>query len=75
MARLIDLNEYLASFLGENLNDKIGVTKLNGILLNSMPNSWSRHEYVQGSGCESINLRNMVECLSGWKWTSLFMKV
>ena len=41
-ARLINLNEYLASFPGDNLNDKIGVTELNDILLNSMPNSWSR---------------------------------
>ena len=28
-ARLIDQNDYLASFLGETLTDKIGVTKLN----------------------------------------------
>ena len=41
-ARLIHINEYLASFPGATLNDKIGVTKLNKILLNSMPNSWYR---------------------------------
>ena len=45
-ARLIDLNEYLASFPGATLNDKIDVTKLNKILLNSMPNSWSKQAYV-----------------------------
>ena len=32
VARLIDLNEYLESFLGENFTDKISVTKLNEIL-------------------------------------------
>ena len=31
-ARLIELNEYLASFLGETLTDKIGVTELNAML-------------------------------------------
>ena len=30
--RLIGMNEYLDSFLGENLDDKIGVTELNEIL-------------------------------------------
>ena len=50
-ARLIDLNEYLASFLGATLTDKIGVTELNGILLNRMPNSWSKQAYVQGFDC------------------------
>ena len=53
-ARLIEPNEYLASFLGETLTDKISVTQLNDILLNSMPNSWSKHAYVQGFDCESI---------------------
>ena len=50
-ARLIDLNEYLASFPGAILADKIGVTELNEILLNSMPSSWSRQAYVQGFDC------------------------
>ena len=39
-ARLIYLNEYLASFPGANLTDKIGVTDLNEILLNSTHNRW-----------------------------------
>ena len=47
-ARLIDLDEYLNSFPGANMTDKIGVTKLNKILLNSTPNSWSNQEYVKG---------------------------
>ena len=54
-ARLIDLNEYLASFPRAALTDNIGVTKLNEILLNSMPNSWSKQAYVQGFDCEYIN--------------------
>ena len=41
-ARLIDLNEYLESFLGSTFNDKINVTKLSEIILNSMLNSWYR---------------------------------
>ena len=35
---LIDLDEYLAFFPGVTLADKIDVTELNEILLNSMPN-------------------------------------
>ena len=40
-ARLIDLNEYLDSFLGTTLADKIGVSEWKETLLNIMPNSWS----------------------------------
>ena len=54
VARLIDLNEYLASFMGENLTDKIGVTKLNEIILNSMHKSWSKKSYIQGFDFEYI---------------------
>ena len=64
VARLIDINEYLASFPGVTLTDKIGVTELNRILLNSIPNIWSRHTYVQGFYCESITFKiavNMFE--------------
>ena len=42
LARLIDLNEYLESFPGANLNDKIRLTKINEIPLKSTPNSWSK---------------------------------
>ena len=59
-ACLIDLNEYLASFLGATLTDKIGVTKLNEILLNIMPNSWSKQAYVQGFDFESITFKKAV---------------
>ena len=74
-ARLMDLNEYLASFLGATFTDKIGVTELNEILLNSMTNSWSKQAYIQGFDCESINFKNLLTCLSIWKLLSLFMKV
>ena len=53
-ARLIDLNEYLASFPWVNLTDKIGVTELNEILLKSIPNSWSKQAYLQGFDFESV---------------------
>ena len=59
-ARLIYLNEHLASFPGSNLNDKIGVTKLNETLLKIMPNSWYKQAYVQGFDCEYITLKKAV---------------
>ena len=39
---LIDLNKYLDSFPGATLSGKVGITEFNEILLNSMPNSWSK---------------------------------
>ena len=36
---------------------KIGVTELNEILLNSMPNSWSMQAYAQGFDCDSISFK------------------
>ena len=53
-ARLIDLNGYLASFPGSTMADKMCVTELNEIILNSMPNSWTKQAYVQGFDCELI---------------------
>ena len=60
MARLIDLNEYLHSFPGSTPTHKIGITDLNEILLNSMPNSWSKQAYVQGFDWKSITLKKSV---------------
>ena len=57
---MIYLNEYLASLLWANLADKIDVTELIEIILNSMPNSWSKKAYVQGFDCESILFKNML---------------
>ena len=34
--------------------DNMGVTELNEILLNSIPNSWSKQAYVQGFDYETI---------------------
>ena len=59
-ACLIDLNEYLASFPGAALTDKVGVTELNSIFLNSMPNSWYKQACVQGFDCESITFKKAV---------------
>ena len=42
------------------MTDKIGVTKLNEILLNSMPNRWSKQAYVQGFDLESITSKKVV---------------
>ena len=58
--RLIDLNKYLSSFPGATLNDKIGVTKLNEVLLNSIPNSWYIQAYIQGFDGESITFKKSV---------------
>ena len=38
-ARFIDLNEYLASFPGATMAEKMGVTELNENILNSIPTS------------------------------------
>ena len=70
LARLIDLNEYLASFPGATLNDKIVVTEINKIFLNSMHNSWSIQAYVKGFYCESIMFKkyaNMFKCTEIFK--------
>ena len=47
--QLIDLNEYSAYFTVLYIYDKMGDTELNEILLNSMPNIWSKQAYVKGS--------------------------
>ena len=65
--RLIDLNEYLPSFPGSTPTQKIGMTELNGILLNSMPNSWSKQAYVQGFDWKSITFKNLSTCLNAWR--------
>ena len=59
-ARIIDINDYLASFPGATLNDKISVTELNETLLKNMPTIWSIQAYVQGFGYESITFKKSV---------------
>ena len=60
-ACLIDMNEYLDSFPGATLADKIYVTGFNDIVLNRMPSSWSKQAYVRGFGYESISFKNAVK--------------
>ena len=57
---LIDLNEYLSSFLGATLNDNIGITELNKILLKSTPNIWSKQAYLKCFDCEYIKIKKAV---------------
>ena len=52
--RLIYLNDYLDSFPEANMADKIVVIELNEILLNSMPNRFSKQAYIWGFDCKSI---------------------
>ena len=52
-ACLINLNEYLVSFLGATLTDKINITESNEILLNRMPKICHKHAYIQVFDCES----------------------
>ena len=42
------------------MTDKMGGTELNEILLNSIPNSWSKQAYVQGFNCETISFKRSV---------------
>ena len=64
-ACLIDLNEYLAYFLGETLTDNISVAELNEILLDSMPTIWSKQSYVQGFDCELKTFKKAVNMFEG----------
>ena len=52
-----------AGKIGDNLSEKIGITKSNKFLLNIMPNSWYKKAYLQGFDCETIFLKavNMFE--------------
>ena len=59
-APLIDLNEHLSSFPGATMAEKMGVTDLNKILLNSIPNSWSKQDYIQGFDCDTISFKESV---------------
>ena len=66
VARLIELNNFLSLFPGAKLTEKIKVAKINEILLNSMPNSWSKQAHVQGFYCKSVNFKkdiNIFECM------------
>ena len=73
---LIDLNNYFDVFHGSKLSEKIGMTELNEILLNSMTNSWSKQAYVQVFDCEYIIYKKKLPIfLNACKLQSLFTKV
>ena len=50
----------MESLPGVSLTDKIRVTELNEILLNSIPNIWSKQAYVKGFDFESITFKKVV---------------
>ena len=56
---LIDLNKYFEYFPGSTMAEKMGATALHEILLNSIPNSWSKQAYVQGFECETISFKKL----------------
>ena len=72
---LIDLNKYLDSLPGDELSGKVGITELNKILLNSMPNSWSKQAYVQGFECGYISFKNQLTCLNTWIFLNQFINM
>ena len=45
-AHIIELNEYLSIFPVEKASRKIVERELNEIILNNIPNLWSRQDYV-----------------------------
>ena len=57
---LINLNEYLDVLPREKVTDKCFMKKLNEILLNSIPNSWSQQAYVQVFDFEYTTLNKSV---------------
>ena len=42
------------------MNNKIGITVINEIILNSVPNNWYKQAYVQDFDCEYIDLKMAV---------------
>ena len=45
-ACLIYINDYLDAFPGSNTSDKIDKMEIDEIILNSIPNRWSKQAYV-----------------------------
>ena len=62
-ARLIGINEYFFAFPGEKSSFNIVETKLNKLLLNSIPGGWIKQACMQGFDCENIPYVNMFECM------------
>ena len=70
---MIDINEYLDMFPGVTLL-KNGVTELKNILINIMPNIWSKQAYVHGFDCKPISKKQLT-CLNAWGFWNISMKV
>ena len=66
-ARVIDINDYLDVFPGAKVCDKIGDTEINEIILNGMPNGWSKKSYVHIFYCKTITFKNMLIGLNALK--------
>ena len=73
---LIELNKYLASLPGSDMDEKNGMTELNEILLNIMSNIWINQAYVHVFYCKSITFKyadNMFESI--YIYIYIFTKV
>ena len=75
MFSYIDIKEYSGFIPCGKMSDNIGVTELNEIFLNSIPNCWSKQACVQVFECKSITLKNQFTCLNAWLLRNLSMKV
>ena len=70
-ALTIDLNDYLSSFTVATMTYKIGVTKLNNILSNSTPNSWSIKAYIKSFDCKYISFKKAVNMFEHMKFSEI----
>ena len=64
VTRLIDIKKYLAMLTGEKISDKMFLTDINEILLNSICNSWSKQAYVQVFDYEFITLTSTLRVIN-----------
>ena len=74
-ACMIGLNNYLGVFPVSKAIDKIGETKLNGILLKSIRNGCSKQAYVHGFCYEAVTLKRLSILLNAWRFRKPSMKV
>ena len=51
--------------------EKMGITELNEILLNSIPNRQSKQVYVQGFNCEPISFKKAVNMFERMEITEI----
>ena len=56
-AHLIELNEYLNIFPGSNMNNKIGGTELNEILLHNVSHGWGDQDFRWGFDFKYVPLK------------------